>query len=285
MKILYGQEKVAAFIDSFMNNPPFIISSLFLYRGDTFYFPRPLLDGQLSEDLKRELGKGLKKIMWLSQEMFLKWMSKKELNEVDIESMKEKQEDYERAYTVEIRPRVSLDRTTQNSNLYHCGYLHFKKNAGLYGFVAFKDLNTIELFKNLLTNLGEIGLGGERTYGSGMFKVAEFRKIDGIFTDIFKIKTSYYVALSLYHPSAKEKDSIKDCLVAYDILRKKGWITSGRNTLPLKRKSVGFFVEGSVFNFRPEGSLVDITPDTDPHNMLKHKIFRYGYAFTAPFGG
>jgi len=285
MNILYKQEKTDTFIKCFIENPPFIISSLFLYSGDTFYLPRPFVDGQLKEELKRELGKELKKIMWLSDTMFLKWISGDEFNENDVEVMKDDLENYKKAYTIEIRPRVSLDRSTQNSNLYHCGYVYFKKNSGLYGFVAFRDSNAVELFQNILTNLGEIGLGGEKTYGSGTFKVIDFKKINGVFLKIFRTNLSQYVLLSLYHPSSSEIGSLREGIVAYDIVRKKGWITSGKNALPLKRKSVGFFVEGSVFKGCPNGCLVDVTPDSDLNLAIKHKIFRYGYAFTAPTGG
>jgi CRISPR-associated protein Csm4 len=192
---------------------------------------------------------------------------------------------YKNSYTVEIRPRVSLDRATQNSNLYHCGYVHFKKGAGLYGLVAFKNDKYVDLFFDLLTNLGDIGIGGEKTYGSGVFKVERYERISGTFKEIFDLKSSRYVLLSLYHPAPDERMSLQSSAIAFEIIRKKGWIASGRRTLPLKRKSIGFFGEGSVFTFSPRGCLADVTPDSDPYRILAHRVFRYGYAFTVPAGG
>jgi len=285
MNIIYGQNETDQFVKKFTNAPPFLISSLFLYDKNTIYFPRPFVDEQLHETLKRKFGKELKKITWLSNSMFLKWISGDMLNEDNIEAMIKDQENYKRAYEVEIRPRVSLDRNTQNSNLYHSGYVHFEKNAGLYGLLAVKDNQTLDLFKNLLKNLGDIGLGGEKTYGSGLYEVLEFSKVDGVLFEIFKAISPWHVSLSLYHPSPDEMSKIKENAVAYDLIRRKGWITTGRNSLPLKKKSVGFFVEGSVFKGCPNGCLVDVTPDTYPDKVLKHKVYRYGFAFTAPFGG
>ncbi|WKZ18789.1 MAG: type III-A CRISPR-associated RAMP protein Csm4 [Candidatus Jettenia sp. CY-1] len=193
------------------------------------------------------------------------------------------QKSYKNAFSTEIRPRVSLDRTTQGSNIYHCGYVYFKKNAGLYGIVAFNNSSLVERFKELLTILGETGLGGERTYGCGMFDVIGFEKVSGVFKEILESKISRYTLLSLYHPANDEKQNLNEKFIAYDVIRKRGWITTGRYALPLKRKSIGFMKEGSVSNCVIKGSLEDVTPDNPPE-MLRHKIYRYGYAFTVPLG-
>jgi len=285
MSIIYGQDETNFFVEEFTKDPPFRITSLFVYNEDKHYLPRPLFDNHLSEELKKNLGKELKKVAWLSFPMFLKWISGKELNENEIDIMLKDQIHYKKAIEVEIRPRVTLDRYSQNSSLYHSGYVHFNKNAGLYGFVAIKEDQNLRLFKNILENLGHIGLGGEKTYGSGMYEVMEFRKVDGDFSRIFNTSSPWYVCLSLYHPSPSELPFIQKNALAYDVIRRKGWITSGRTSLPLKRKSVGFFVEGSVFKDKVKGCLVDVTPDTDPNMLLKHRVFRYGYALTAPIGG
>jgi CRISPR-associated protein Csm4 len=78
--------------------------------------------------------------------------------------------------------------------------------------------------------------------------------------------------------------NIKNALIAYDVVRRKGWVTSGRYALPLKRKSVGFFTEGSVLKTQPRGCIVDVTPEGASLDILQHDIYRYGYAFTAPIG-
>lgn len=278
-----GQDAVTDFLNSFLGNPSFLISSLFIYNGNNCYLPRPLSDSNVNSELKKEMGKELKKLKWLNAEGFQKWTSNRELSEEDINSMKLAQEEYKKAFTVEIRPRVTLDRITQNSSIYHTGYVYYEENAGLYGMVAFADLSSVDYFKRLLKSVGEIGLGGEKTYGCGMFEITDYREVSGTFKDIFETESVRVTLLSLYHPSANELNAIGDNLVAYDTFRKRGWISTGRYALPLKRKSIGFITEGSVLQKQPRGCVADVTPDNIPPDMLSHKVYRYGYAFTAPF--
>lgn len=281
MSEMYDNKYVSEFINDFRTSPSFLISSLFVFNDKTYFLPRPMDDSVISEELKREKGKELKKLKWLNPEGFKKWLGGS-LKEDDVKVMESAQHVYRQSFTVEIRPRVSLDRVNQNSSIYHCGYVYFKENAGLYGLVAFNDSSSLKLFKKLLEMLGKAGLGGERTYGCGMFEVADFEGASGTLKEILEFNTDKYTLLSLYHPAEDEKPDITNKLISYDILRKKGWISSGRYALPLKRKSLGFITEGSVLHNGLKGCIVDVTPENVPKTMLSHKVFRYGNAFTAP---
>jgi CRISPR-associated protein Csm4 len=276
-----GSDAATEFVDNFKETPPFIMSSLFLYSRDSFYLPRPLADDGIAPELKKSMGKELKKIKWLNADGFLKWI-KGDITVDDIKTMHSEQEKYKKEFTIEIRPRVTLDRTTQNSSIYHAGYVYFKEDAGLYGLVAFNDSTAKDKFQLLLKSLGEIGLGGEKTYGCGMYKIEPLQEVSGSLRSLMEGHADRFTLLSLYHPSDNEQTAIADSLVAYDVTRKKGWISSGRYALPLKRKSVGFFTEGSVLKKQLKGCLVDVTPDAVSSEMLNHKVYRYGYAFTAP---
>ncbi len=280
MSEFMGRDSVSRFIDRFMDVPPFLISSLFLYKDDTYFLPRPLDDTGISNELKKRKGKELKKIKWLDPEGFVAWLDGNLEGEID--RMGKLQQRYRDSFKREIRPRVTLDRRTQNSTLYHCGYVYFKEDAGLYGFVAFNDTSQIEQFHRLLKLLGKIGLGGERTYGCGVFEIETFEEVSGVLKELIEYEADRYVLLSLFHPSEKESSQLEGSLLAYDVIRKRGWITSGRYALPFKRKSVGFITEGSVLLRQPVGSMVDATPNNG-QGMLDHKVFRYGYAFTIPY--
>lgn len=282
MSEFYRSDEVNELIAKFRQRPPFILSSLFLFNDERYFLPRPLDDSMVPSELKRNMGKELKKLKWLEAKDFLKWITSGVISEEDIKKMGSSQEEYNQAFKTEIRPRVSLDRTTNNSNIYHAGYVHFYKNAGLYGIVAFNDIAYLNLYRELLTILGETGIGGEKTYGGGMFDVIAFKKVSDQFRSILECKTQSYTLLSLYHPSQEEYIGIEDSLSAYNVVRKRGWISSGRYALPLKRKSVGFLTEGSVFSKPLGGTVVDVTPDSPPSGLLNHRVYRYGYAFTAP---
>jgi CRISPR-associated protein Csm4 len=284
MCTMKGEEKTTEFVKRFENDPPFLISSLFLYNNDQLFLPRPLADDNINKEIKQKMGKELKKLKWLTVDGFYKWIQGEYLNLHDVETMKSVQDSYKEAFTVEIKPKVTLDRASQNSSIYHCGYVYFNEKAGLYGLVTFNDEDMIKEFEILLKNLGEIGIGGEKTYGCGMFKVSIFVELTGTLRNILENKSERFILLSLYHPSNDEKETVADNLIAYDLVRKKGWISSGRYALPLKRKSVGFITEGSVLRTHVKGCLVDVTPDKYPPQLLHHKVYRYGYAFTAPSG-
>ncbi len=281
-RILNGRDAVSTLIQAFKEKPPFLISSLFLYHEDNYFLPRPLIDNGISEDLKKELGKELKKLRWLNLKGFLKWLKGRDIMKADIEEMQSLQKDYKNAFTYEIRPRVSLDRVTQNSSIYHAGYIYYKERAGLYGLVAFQDESYIKQFEIMLKALGEVGLGGERAYGCGTFEIDCYDRVSGLFEEVLNMDSNIYTLLSLYHPTKEETMTLREKLKAFDKIRKSGWITTGRYALPLKRKSVGFLIEGSVLSEQPVGCLVDVTPEHDPFGMLDHRIYRYGYAFTAP---
>jgi len=279
---IYGKDSVSVIIEDFKKEPPFLVSSLFLYYGKNFFLPRPMMDEHISKDLKREMGKELKTLKWLNVDGFLKWVNGKDIEKIDIEKMQLALKEYKQAFITEIRPRVSLDRVTQQSSIYNVGYVYFKEDAGLYGLVSFKNMAYLKEFEIMLKALGEIGLGGERAYGCGMFELISFQEIEGPLEKIVYNNSDIYVLLSLYHPLDAEFNNISDKLVAYDITRKQGWITTGRYALPLKRQSVGFFTEGSIIKGQiPKGTLIDVTPLNPPYE-LSHRIYRYGYAFTSP---
>lgn len=279
VSIYYGNE-VDTWIEKFKTNPPFLLSSLFIYNRDKYFLPRPLEDSFISKEVKKEMGKELKKLKLIEAQHFLKWQQRTPFTVDDIREMSELSKTYSCPYEREIVPRVTLDRNTQQSSIYFCGVIKFNDNAGLWGFIAFRDNSFVEKFKTLLRLLGETGIGGEKTYGYGMFDLIEFKPVQGILKDIVQSNSTYYTLLSLYHPS--EGDNVKEKLIAYNLIRKKGWITSGRHALPLKRKSLGFLTEGSVLKEPVIGMLVDVTPDFAPAESLNHKVYRYGYALIAP---
>ncbi|MCX7771011.1 MAG: type III-A CRISPR-associated RAMP protein Csm4 [Proteobacteria bacterium] len=281
VSIHFGKGEADEWIRKFYENPPFLVSSLFIYKGNTFFLPKPLYDSFLSESIRTGLGKEIRKLRWLNAEDFLRWQKQDIFKEEELLRIKEEQVIYENSYKVEIRPRVTLDRVTNQSTIYFCGLIKFKEDAGLYGLVIFNDKSFIERFYRVLTLLGHTGIGGERTYGYGNFEVLNFEKVSGVFEKIAS-DGNKFTLLSLYHPSKDERENIEKKLISYEIKRKKGWITSGKESMPLKRKSLGFLVEGSVFLERVKGALVDVTPESPPPNMLSHRIYRYGYAFLLP---
>jgi len=276
-----GAEEANRLITEFQKKPPFLVSSLFPYIENCYYLPKPLDDSFIDKEIKKKVGKELKKLMWLEKRDFLRWLREEKFSDNDILEMCKNQKKF---YEIEIRPRVTIDRITGQTSIYHCGYLYYYDNAGLYGLVYFRDNAYFKKFEMFLNLLSFTGIGGEKTYGCGLFDF-KILELDSAFNAIFNLNSDRYTLLSLYHPNDEEIKKLNDILVYYNFVRKKGWISSGRQSLTLKRKSVGFITEGSVVNQRIKGKLLDVTPDNISKEALKHKVYRYGYAFTAPFRG
>jgi CRISPR-associated protein Csm4 len=87
------------------------------------------------------------------------------------------------------------------------------------------------------------------------------------------------ITLSLYIPHEEEIPNLKDGF--YELTVRKGYIFSPE-VKSLRKKSVITFSEGSVFPGSITGSIVDVSPGEHP---VPHKVYKYGYALTLPYGG
>ncbi|OAG26708.1 type III-A CRISPR-associated RAMP protein Csm4 [Thermodesulfatator autotrophicus] len=278
-----GIQKVEEICQSFLNGKPsFRISSLFIYHKDIYFLPRPLsvsLKNEVAEALASYL-KDFKKIKWISHVNYGLWL-RNDLSVEDIKSTYETQEkEYFTAFKKIIRPHVALDRETMESNLYHVGYLKFKKDAGLWGIVT-GTKEGLKLFETGLFFLGEMGLGGEKTYGCGQFE-AEFVEPDDHFQELLFGDFPRRVLISRYMPTPSEVSGLLKSLEAYRLGISRGWVTSGRIGFPIKRKAVRYLCEGSTFTSPVSGQLVDVTPEYFYPKRLSHKVYRYGLAFLLP---
>lgn len=245
--------------------PPFLISSAFYYkstsRGTTYYLPRLLTDNPKLMELKN--------IRYLELTDFIK-LAQGEWFEGELPKDPE-DEIVRSAYF----PRVSLDRISSASNLFHAGTITFR-NGGLYFLLDIKDeslLPTIELCLNLL---GESGLGGERSTGCGLFEWSKQRIEDDPqwqpLWELEKEVNKRFCLISLCFPQKREVEH----LIGYNLILRKGWIYSTSTNLQLKRKTCQMLGEGSTFSEKPAGDMADVTPG---EFEKIHPVYRYGKAF------
>lgn len=106
VKIYYGTKEAGYLIKKFLENPPFILTSLFIYSKDSYFLPKPLDDSFIPEDVKKAKGKDLKKLKWLEKSDFFRWQRQDSFTVEDIEAMQKRQSKYKDAFVKEIRPRV-----------------------------------------------------------------------------------------------------------------------------------------------------------------------------------
>ncbi len=270
------------------DTPGFILSSLFLYQrsGDEavrYALPKPLCRPSVDNETLRSFGKEIKKIQYLCPEDVQTWLGDTRLSFDDIERIKVRSESLlKRAYEEELRPRVALDRQSENSSIWRCGVIHFKKDAGLFGLVHVRDDAWKSILESAFIMLGDLGLGGERTYGFGTFEFSGFETPPASWCKEEGTQKRY-VLLSSYYPNSKEKPQIKDIFAAWNFFETRGYIVSGRNTTTLKRKRLRMFSEGSVVNQLVRGMLVDVTPDDAQALGLSHIVYRSGLSFLFPW--
>lgn len=282
--------------------PAFLLSSLFPFGSDednplqTLYaLPRPLtIPPMAGNETLARLGKDLKELRYLLPADALRWLDETPVDEGEIEGLlargnklacgwnAEKRRGW---WTEEVRPRVALDRNSQNSSIWWCGVVYFSTGAGLYGLLGVRDALWLKVLEGAFRLLGEMGLGGERTYGMGTFQFSGFEPLQ----QVWKLDTSkpskHYMLISRCYPYETERSLLSAALEAWDFEENRGYVVSGRHATTLKRKRVRMLREGSVANRSLRGQLVDVTPEHGAELGLEHRVYRSGLGFWMPLGG
>ncbi len=279
------------------DEPPFRLSSCFPYSGNAWYLPKPLTPPDdfvgKNKDNLRTYGKDVKEKQFVSVEILEGWINGNALGDKVLKAIA--QTGFEDVYQEQIVPRVTLDRHSAKSNIFHCGVVTFAKHCGLYFLLRLRDDEYTEDWLNALTVvlqvLGERGIGGERSTGCGRFVFAEKKQRWDISTDplwkplISKMEESdaaqsdgYYL-LSLFHPNADDIAIFNNGAppVAYNLVTRRGWAFSTSTNRQRKRQTCRMFSEGSVTKHKPIGKLACVTPDDFPH-----PVYRYGWALSLP---
>lgn len=254
---------------------------------EVLFFPKPLM--RTIPNLKDiSQAKRIKKVSWLDKSYFEKVLNGNRLFEgneaADIDNIKDdfltdKEIDENFIYS-QVSPRVNVSRSGEkDAEPFYMDRIYFKNYSGLY-FIAKGDTSLLDSAMNLLQ---WEGIGTDRNIGNGGF---EFEKKDIQIN--LPDNCHYIMALSSFIPESKEQlTSLLDAEnIAYDFLRRGGWITTPpHNTI---RKNVIYaFTEGSIFNnaearFQILGKLVDLKPELDSEPKIVHPIWRNGKSIFVP---
>jgi len=182
-----------------------------------------------------------------------------------------------RLWTTGDVTRVAVDRMGGSANVYQVGRLYFARGGGLWCMFAGLDESGFgaQRLETLLSQLGEIGLGGERSSGHGQFDLLPAESVGDLPDPMPGHKL---ITLSHYHPRYDES-SLLGGHASYRIIRRQGWVNSMDNSAQ-RHKTVRMITAGSVLN-KPIGApqawygdLVDVTPN----NFNAHKVYRCGQA-------
>lgn len=284
--LLDGEDGVAALKEKAS------VSSMFPFAGEQYFFPKPLTPRAFEfPDYSNE--KKFRKLKYLDQNYFEADLAGKlPLEKFDEKSVRDgcwltaepDDEDFQ-VLKLSERPRITADRATQATEIYHFSEVHFNEDGGLFFLADFSAAPGFQKqFESYLHLLGDEGIGADGTVGKGLFEIKDKKEIE--------IKTpaaaDAWLMLSLYNPAEEEVEKILPWQSHYEILTRRGWV-SAPGIAAWRRRSVRMFAEGSVLAFKnnekPAGNIPAVlTPEDKLEGGAspKHEVWRYGKAFCLP---
>lgn len=299
---LHGSEAVKAWMDELRRDPPLLaITSAFPRAGEVLFFPAPLrLDFSSPEDLPPSSAprpKDLKKVRFVSEAVFRRLLAGEPLPRFfsqghslqhgqvlllpeEASRLPESVSKSGEIWHVEKRPRVTIDRVTSSSQIYHTGRTLYQPGCGLWFGVRWLEKNPQEEARlaALLADLGDAGLGGERSSGFGR---ARFTPAGSI--ELPDPAGGAGVTLSRYLPREDEIAALLDPRSAYGLVSVGGWIDSPAAAAQ-RRRAVNLLVEGSVIGPLPRpapGQIVDVYPNYEGLGTFPHPVWRGGLCVLA----
>jgi CRISPR-associated protein Csm4 len=275
----------------------FTISSLFpFYQKETeskpvFFFPRPRKvfksqkENNSHQNSRIEMAKQIKNVLWLDTCYFQKVL---QTNDDIFENKDDIKGTYLTASAIDkdfiqsqVFPRVSISRSgKEDATPFYMDKIFFKDNSGLF----FLTVGDARLLQKAMEVLQHEGIGTDRNVGNGFFTY-ETDELSIEFPD----ESEYSLSLSMFIPESKEQleNMIEGDKVAYDFIRRGGWITTPPyNTF--RKNTIYAFTPGSVFrkNMRVNtvlGKIIDLKPDLGEANEhIPHAVWRSGKSLFLP---
>ena len=275
----------------------FTVSSLFPYfqkdkdSAPVYFLPIPMQARQANlSDVS--MAKKVQKVQWIDSALYSAVLSGESLFDGTDKYLPNIQESYlttcelpedvngsKEFVKSEVSERVTLQSRTgdEDAKPFYVDKILFRHHAGFY-FMAEGDTSLLEKALQLLSMEG---IGTDRNVGYGFFEyTADTLSID------LPADASHQLSLSLFIPESKEQlEALMNSeQVAYDFVRRGGWITTYPYTT-LRKNAIYGFLPGSVFRKDVEqpttviGKIVDLKPiDVG----IAHPIWRNGKAIMLP---
>ena len=274
----------------------FTVSSLFPYfqkdkdSAPVYFLPLPMQAKQ-AELADVSKAKKVKKVQWVDSSLYSSVLSGESLFDGASKYIPNIQESYITTYELpedingskefmksEVSQRVTLKSRTgdEDAKPFYVDKILFRHHAGLY-FIAEGDTTLLEKALHLLSMEG---IGTDRNVGYGFFEyTADTLSID------LPDGANHQLSLSLFIPESKEQlEALMNSeQVAYDFVRRGGWITTYPYMM-LRKNAIYGFLPGSVFRKDEEkattvmGKIADLKPDVE----IAHHVWRNGKAIMLP---
>lgn len=273
--------------------PPLVFGSALPCLGGVRFFPRPL---RLHREDQKEAGKSIKRLRFVSEKLFRSliggaslasleadvyklqggtaWIGRDEIAELpgkgDLQAR--------RFWVVAQRPRVTIDRVRNVSNLFHVGEVTFAPGCGLWFPMLWQTSDAAQQqgLQDALFELVEGGLGGERSSGLGQARLLELPPLE-----LPEVGPGGWMTLSRYLPQADEMAALQDERSVYALQTVGGWLFSPQ-AKSQRRRTVQMLAEGACLAGalpRPiPGQVADVRPNYAGMTAVEHPVWRCGLA-------
>lgn len=289
--------------------PPFVLSSAFPFAGPVRLYPAPTLDARLPAAARTDLGKKLKRLSHVSEQILLRWLRGDdlagELKETVIKNGEQiaisnfiqgervwvtseerraiakalaKPADEPataRLWSEDVAPHVVVGRVDNRPNLFHTGRVYFARQCGLWFGARFANIQSQDDVDQALHLMADSGMGGLRSAGHGAFRWTASQVNDALPAPE---AGGYGLLLSRLAPTAGQMGVLTADHANYRLATVGGWCGNDGEE-PRKRRRVRLVAEGSVIQWPgdPLGHLVNVNPTGD--DGLNHPVYRCGYGF------
>lgn len=281
---LYGRDWVTDFLRNFKDEPPFRISSGFPFADQNLYFPKPMSRANIDEDLLQNYSKKLKKTSYLTKGFFEKWIAEEKLSEKDLKDITENEaakdcDDKDSGFgTGFLLPKVSISRESAESSIYFLGSVRFKENSGIWFILDCTSKEWENRVFSALRLLQHDGIGGKRTWGYGSFSLEEEN------LNLELPNSGAHLLLSLFYPKESDDPEVDEKQLFSGKNARWGFSLRGGYAYPYGSRSSSqkaqrlFIKEGSIFEKKPEGKLIE---DVSGLEEIE-KLYHYGIAYSIP---
>lgn len=238
----------------------------------TLFFPKPMAYTIPTTDNTQI--KKMKKVAWMDKYYLEQVLNGQELSGADVQLHVNgsylTNQSFEPFIDSQVNARVTVSRSGKDAKPFYMDEVYFKGHSGLF-FLAEGDTSLID---EVLPLLAQEGVGTDRNVGHGYF---EYKK------EYLEIQvpdsSDMGLILSTFIPNDQMQleKAIDNPHVAYELVRRGGWITSAPYNR-LRKNAIYAFAAGSVLSSDLGGKIVDLAPK----GLINHPIWRCGKTIVLP---
>ena len=273
-------------LDLFLGS--FSISSAFPYKkvGDQTLYFLPKAQGRLNVEVKGEeehvYRKRLKKVAFVEQSLWQRLMAGErlvvDLSQLAGQFLLPEGIKVGATYMTQVSQRVTVSRDGDDAVPFFFEWRYFDADCGLYCLLDADHACKAEVF-DLFAQLGENGIGTDRSVGGGRFEVQESHLTLQTPND-----ANAQILLSTYIPTEDEAETLNLSASSYSMLIRGGFMAGSQepHLKHLRKKSIFMFAPGSLFATTRtlHGKVVDLRPSFNDPSL--HPVYRSGRPFSIP---